>query len=102
MVLYSLSINVEKGLNMKKGLTILTSIMAAGLLLTGCGASKTTHHGSHAKTTAVKKMRREDSSKSSHKHHVNKKDMDKAGLSTNDIKKDSRAVHQKKSMQPVD
>lgn len=33
---------------------------------------------------------------------VNKKDIDKSGMSTSDIKKDSRAVHKKKSYQPVD
>lgn len=80
-------------------------------MLTGCGSKPIHHHGSHPKTTAVKKVHHHHMShkaakpktkKSKKSTKVNKKDIDKSGMSTSDIKKDSRAVHKKKSYQPVD
>lgn len=89
---------------MKKIGTIIISLMVTGLLLTSCGFKKTYHHRTrHSRTSA--EIEFNNSKKSSHHKKtkkINKKDMDKSGLSNNDIKKDSRAVKQKKSLQPVD
>lgn len=89
---------------MKELLRTLAGLTITGLLLTSCSYKKTYHHRSHHINGGVE-VNVNTSKKS--RHHkkspkVNKKDMNKSGLSDSDIKKDSRAVQQKKSTQPVD